>query len=66
MLSPAMYDEIFLLIAYLLILVFMWWYVDELGFWLLGEIADINLKITTYKEGFYIVLEHDNSGVNAL
>ena len=66
MLSPAMYDEIFLLIDYLFILVFMWWYVDELGFWLSGEIADINLKITTYKERFYIVLELDNSGVNAL
>ena len=64
--SPAKYDEIFLFIDYLFILVFIWWYVDELGFWLSGEIADINLKITTYKERFYMVLEHDNSGVNAL
>ena len=66
MLSHAMYAEIFLLIDYLSILVFMWWSVDELGFWLLGETADINLKITKYKEGFHMVLEHDNSGLNAL
>ena len=64
--SPAKYDEIFLFIDYLLILVFMRWYVDELGFWLSGEIADINVKITTYKERFYMVLEHANSGVNEL
>ena len=66
MLSHAMYAEIFLLIDYLSILVFKWCSVDELGFWLLGETADINLKITEYKEGFHMVPEHDNSGLNAL
>ena len=41
-------------------------YVDELGFWVSGEIAEINLKITTCKERFYMVLEHANTGVNDL